>query len=117
MRILDRLLAALLLLGAVGHTFGSIQSFSNQPLVLLWALCASVLVALLGAINLLRAGRPADRALAWIAAVGTACWLVAAIVFGLLIHHPADPRVLVFVVVSGGLIAFSLRTAFRGATY
>lgn len=113
MRIADRVLAVLLLLGAVGHTFGAIQAYSHQPVSLLWALCASVLVALLGALNLLRAGRPADRALAWIAAAGTACWLVAAVAFGVVIRRPTDPRVVVFVVVCAGLIAFSLQTALR----
>jgi len=115
MRIADRVLAVLLLLGAIGHTFGSIQAYSHQPLSMLWALCASVLVALLSALNLLRSGRPADRALAWIAAAGTACWLVAAVAFGVLIHRPMDPRVVVFAVICVGLIAFSLQTAFRPA--
>lgn len=115
MRTIDRLLAVLLLLGAVGHTFGSIHSYSRQPLVLLWALCASVLVALLGALQLLRAARPADRPLAWIATAGTACWLAAAIAFGVLIRDPLDPRVITFIIICAGLIAFSLQTALRRA--
>jgi len=117
MRIVDRLLAALLILGAVGHTFGSIKYFSGQPITLLWALCASALAALLGTVNLLRASRPKDRALAWVAAVGTAFWLAASLAFGKLIGNLLDPRVVLFVIISAALIAFSLRTALRRMTF
>ena len=116
MRILDRIFAIVLLLGAVGHTFGSIRAYSDQPLPLFWALNASVLVALLGVLNLVRARRPSDRVLAWITAAGTLCWLIGSIIFGMLIGHPLDPRVLTFLVVSAGLLLFSVRTAVNPAS-
>jgi hypothetical protein len=108
----DRALACILLLGALGHSFGSFEAYARQPATLLWALCASVLVALLGVLNLLRANRPGDRPLAWITVAGTACWLAASIAFGILIHKPFDLRVVIFSLASVGLIGFGLKTAF-----
>jgi hypothetical protein len=115
MRLLDRIFAIVLLVGAVGHTLGSFRAYSSQPMPLFWALNASVLVALLGVLNLLRAKRPADRVLAWITAAGTLCWLIGSIIFGMLIGHPLDPRVLTFLVVSAGLVLFSVQTALSPA--
>jgi hypothetical protein len=111
-KTIDRILATLLFLGAVvGHTYGSFTSYGHDPLLLFWALHASVLGALLGTLNLLRTYRPNDRALAWIAVVGTAIWAVSAGRFGVLIGHPTDWRVVQFIVISLALIAFGLRTA------
>jgi len=112
---IDRALGVLLMLGCVGHSLGSIKSYSTQPMPLLWALCASVLVALLGSMNLLRSYRPADRALAWLTCAGTFCWLVAAVVFGNLIGNVLDLRVIVFTLLCIGLIGFGLRTALNPA--
>ena len=110
---LDRTLAVLLMLGAVGHTLGSLKTYGDQPVVLLWALCASVLVVLLGAINLLRVSRPADIALAWICVGGMVCWLACTLAFGHLIGNLADFRIVIFAVLSIGLIFFGVRTAVR----
>jgi drug/metabolite transporter (DMT)-like permease len=111
LKIIDRALGVLLILGAGGHTFGSIVAYRTQPLTLLWALSASLYIVLVGAVNLLRTARPGDRALAWVAVVAALCQLVSAVVFGQLIHSPADPRVVGFVVLCLGLIAFGLRDA------
>jgi hypothetical protein len=111
MRSLDRALAILLALGAGGHTMGSLKAFGHRPDELLWALCASLLVLLLAALNYLRTYRAKDRALAWIVAAGMAGWFGAAIAFGLVIHNLLDPRPVVFSLISLGLIAFSLKDA------
>jgi hypothetical protein len=108
---LDRTLAVLLVLGAAGHTLGSIKAYSQQPIVLLWALCASLYTVLLGVVNLLRTARPADRALAWVAVVASACWIPVSIAFGVLIGQPFDPRVVVFVLICSGLVALGLKNA------
>ena len=110
---LDRTLAILLLLGAVGHTLGSFKTYGGQPMVLLWALCASVLVVLLGAINLLRVSRPGDAALAWICVGATICWLACTLTFGHLIGNLLDFRIVIFAVLSIGLILFGVRSAVR----
>ena len=75
---LDRALAMLLSLGAIGHTFGAI--------------------VLVGAINLLRTWRPGDRLLACLAATGTLCWLVISVAFGVIINNLTDFRVVVFAI-------------------
>jgi hypothetical protein len=110
---IDRTLAVLLLLGAVGHTLGSFKTYGGQPMVLLWALCASVLVVLLGAINLLRVSRPRDATLAWICVGGMICWLACTLTFGHLIGNLLDFRIVIFAVLATGLILFGLRSAVR----
>lgn len=108
---LDRALAMLLSLGAIGHTFGSIAAFRGHPAQLLWALCASVLIVLVGAINLLRTWRPGDRLLAWLAAMGTLSWLIVSVAFGVIVNNLTDLRVVVFAILSVGLIIFSVKDA------
>jgi peptidoglycan/LPS O-acetylase OafA/YrhL len=108
---LDRALAILLSLGTVGHTVGSIGTYRHQPITLLWALCASLLIALLGAINLLRANRPHDRSLGWLGAFGTLGWLAAVVAFGIIKGALFDPRVVFFVAVSTGLVLFNIASA------
>ena len=110
---LDRSFAVLLMLGAVGHTLGSFKTYGGQPIVLLWALCASVLIVLLGAINLLRVSRPADAALAWICVGATVCWLACTLTFGHLLDNFLDFRIVIFAVLSIGLILFGVRRAVR----
>lgn len=61
--------------------------------------------------NLLRSWRPGDAALGWIAAAGSFAYLIVTLGFGRLIGNFADPRVIIFGIVSTGLTAFSLRTA------
>jgi hypothetical protein len=82
-------------------------------MLLLWALCASVLVVLLGAINLLRVSRPGDAALAWICVGATICWLACTLTFGHLIGNLLDFRIVIFAVLSIGLILFGVRSAVR----
>lgn len=114
---LDRLFAVLLMLGAAGHTLGSIKAYGSQPIVLLWALCASVLCVLLGAINLLRVARPADAVLGWICVGGMLCWLATTLAFGHLIGNLLDFRIVIFAVISVALILFAVLTATRTLRY
>lgn len=114
-RIVDRLLSILLALGAAGHTFGVLDYYRAQPDALFWSLAATLLMLLLAAINLLRSWRPADAALAWIAAAGSAGYLVVTICFGRLIGTLADPRVIMFGLISLGLTAFGVSGALRAS--
>jgi len=109
--IIDRVLAGLLLLGAAGHTFGVTQFYAGQPMLLFWSLSAGGLTFLLAALNFLRAGRPGDRALAWVTVAGTLCQLLSTLRFGVLIGDMFDPRVIFFAIVCVGLVAFGLRSA------
>jgi hypothetical protein len=99
-----------LLLGGVGHTFGSFIGYGSKPELLLWSLSASLFLFLLGTLNFVRASRSADRTLGWITLVFNPCQLVAAIQFGRLINNLYDPRVIGFCVITLVLTAMSART-------
>jgi hypothetical protein len=112
MMIFDKALAVLLVLGAIGHTMGSMQFYKGQPHALFWALCTSVLIVLVAAMNWLRADRAQDAGLAWVTAAATLAYAGISIGFGFLIGNPLDWRALSFAAVSLALVALSLRTAF-----
>jgi hypothetical protein len=108
MKILDRVLSCLLILGGVGHTAGTFVGYWNKPDLFLWSLCASGFIFLLGFVNLLRAGRRGDRALGWLTLIFNLGWLTASIAFGKLIHNMYDFRVLGFGVIMLGLCGMSI---------
>jgi hypothetical protein len=110
MKTFDRALAILLALGGVGHTLGSFAAYKHDPMTLLWSLTASEFIFLLAAVNYVRAGRPRDKALAWICLIGCVCWMIGAGRFGALIGNVFDVRVLIFVVLTLGLCVMSVRT-------
>lgn len=110
MKSLERGLGILLILGAGGHLLGSIAAYRNSPITLLWAVAASVLVALLGVLNLLRINRPADRSLAWVVAAGCASWTAIAIGLGLVIHDVTNPRVVANVVLALAVTGTAVRS-------
>jgi hypothetical protein len=64
-------------------------------------------------LNLLRASRQDDRALAWIASAGTAFWGLIAVAFGISIGNVLDPRPLMHAVDSLLLVGFSVSTLLR----
>jgi hypothetical protein len=110
MKTLDRVLGCILILGGVGHTFGSLQFYKHDQLTLLWSLSFSLFIFLLGALNLVRAGRPNDTTVAWICLVAGLCHIVATLRFGVLISNLFDFRVVLFILVTVGLCAMSVRT-------
>lgn len=110
MKALDRILSVLLILGGVGHTFGSFQAYKNDQMTLLWSLSASVFVFLLGGLNLVRAGRHKDVALCWLCLVGGLCHVASSLRFGFLIGNFFDFRPLIFVIITLSLCAMCVRT-------
>ena len=114
MKVVDRVFCCLLILGGVGHSLGSFQAYSAKPDELLWSLCASLFLFLLGTVNLVRAGRVGDRALGWITLVFNLCWLAADIQFGRVIGNMADPRLIFFAVIMLVLIGMSARSIAAG---
>jgi hypothetical protein len=110
---LDKALAALLVLGAIGHTMGSIQFYSDQPHARFWAVCTSVLIVVVAAMNWLRADRPLDSGLAWVTAAATLSYAAISFGFGFLVGNPMDWRALSFGAVSLALFLLSVRTALR----
>jgi hypothetical protein len=111
LKVIDRILAGLLLLGAVGHTFGVSEVYAGQPMLKFWALSAGAITFLLAALNFMRAGRPRDPSFAWVTVAGTVCQLAITLRFGVLIGDMLDPRVIFFSLVSLGLAGFGVRTA------
>ena len=110
MKILDRVLGSLLILGGIGHTLGSLRAYQADPMTLLWSLCASLFVFLFGALNLIRAGRPEDTTLAWLFLAAGLCWIAVSLRFGALIGNLFDVRPLIFIVLTLGLCALCVRT-------
>ena len=110
MKILDRILSCLLILGGIGHMLGSLHGYKNDQMTLLWSLCASLFVFLFAALSLIRAGRPNDTPLAWLCLVAGLGWIAASLRFGVLIGNLFDPRPLIFGVLTLGLCAFCVRT-------
>ncbi len=111
----DRGLAWLLVLGALGHLFGSWSGYRQQPETLVWALSGSLAALLVAAINLLRVGRPHDRGLATVCLAGSVAWTAVALGFGSAIGNVLDPRVLMHAVTAVLLAAMSLRTLTQAA--
>jgi hypothetical protein len=109
LKILDRILSCLLILGGIGHTIGSLHFYKSGQMTLLWSLCASLFVFLFAAVSLIRAGRPQDTALAWVCLVAGLCWIAASLRFGVLIGNLLDFRPLIFGVLTLGLCAFCVR--------
>lgn len=116
MKVVDRIFAVLLMLSGAAHTFGSVQAYRWPATELVWALSATLAVEMLGGINLLRTGRPHDRALAWICLAACLGWLALVIAFGVSIGNVTDFRVLIFLVITLVLSAFSLRSAIASRT-
>jgi hypothetical protein len=114
MGMIDRLFAALLALGAVGHALASLKAYGADGEVLLWALSASAFMALLAALNWLRAGRPSDLALARITFGFGLVWCLFIAAFAFVIHRFFDVRVIGTLIVALGLVWFSVRNLARG---
>lgn len=110
MKVIDRVFGCLLILGALGHTIGTILWTTPMSGIFVWSLGAALAAFILGALNIVRAGRPGDRAVAAIATVGTFLWMVLALTFGISIHHIADPRPLSHIVISLVLVLFGIRS-------
>ncbi|HUN83878.1 MAG TPA: hypothetical protein VMU48_05830 [Terracidiphilus sp.] len=111
MKRADIILGGILILSAIGHAFGSYAAYKSQPMVLLWALCASLAMLLLGAVNLLRVWRPGDKSLALICLFGNLAWLAPVIAFDRLIGNPFDVRPILQGIAVIGLAVFSVRSA------
>ena len=115
MAILDRIFGWLLVVGGLLHAVGSWHTFRSAPPQLLWALSGSLAALLVAALNLLRAGRPADRPLAWVSLAASAAWVAVAVGFGAVIGNLADPRAVIHAVNAAVLAGLSLRTVMRAS--
>jgi len=115
MRTIDRTFGWLLVIASLMHSAGSYMVYQHKPELLLWSEAAGLAGLLLAGLNLLRAGRPLDRALGWVSFAGCLGWLAVAFGFGVVVGNLLDPRLLVHVIVTLVLAFMSLRTAMRKA--
>jgi hypothetical protein len=113
MRNIDRAFGWLLVIGAALHAYGSLTFYGPQTVTLVWALSGSLAAFLLGAINLMRVNRPADRTLAYVSFAGSLCWWAIALAFGIASQSVTDPRVIYHAIVALVLAGFSAPGAFR----
>jgi hypothetical protein len=104
---IDRIFGWLLVLGSCGHAVGTIMWTQPMSGIFIWSLGSSLAAALLGVLNIVRAGRPEDKTLAVITAIGSACWALLAFGFGKSIGNVLDPRALGHMVNALVLVAFS----------
>ena len=109
----DRIFGWLLVLASCLHAAGTVMWTPFMSGLFVWSLGASLAAAVLGALNLVRAGRPHDTTVAAIAAAGTAGWVLVALGFGKSIGNLWDPRVVSNVVIGMVLVAFSIMTLRR----
>src|SRR6516225_499312 len=116
LRTIDRIFAVLLALAACGHTAGTLLWTQPMSGIFIWSLGSSLAAGLLAALNLVRAGRPNDKTLALITMLGTACWALGALGFGISVGNVLDPRPLGHVIISIALVIFSELTLFRSST-
>src|SRR5437773_3840563 len=63
-KVIDRIFGYLLILGACGHTIGTFMWIQPMSGIFIWSLGSSLAAALLGTLNVVRAGRPDDKPLA-----------------------------------------------------
>ncbi len=110
MKTLDRVFGWLLVVGGLLHAFGSWTAYHTAPAQLLWAWSGSLAALLLATLNLLRAGRPDDRPLAWVSLAGCLAWIVVAVSFGKVIGNVLDPRAVIHALNAAALAAMSVRT-------
>jgi hypothetical protein len=115
LKVIDRIFGVLLIVGACGHTVGTFLWTQPMSGIFIWSLGSSLAAALLGTLNIVRAGRPDDKALAAITTVGSACWAILALAFGVSIGNVLDSRPLRHALIAGVLTIFGALTFFRGS--
>ncbi len=113
---IDRIFGVLLVLASLGHTFGTLTLLPAWGGMWVWSLGAALAGLLLGALNIVRAGRPGDTTIAILTTAGTLCWTLVALAFGKSIGNLLDPRVMGHVVFSSALVIFGLLTLSRVST-
>jgi hypothetical protein len=115
MKTIDRTFGWLLVLGSLGHTIGTLMWTQPMSGIFIWSLGSSLAAALLGVLNIVRAGRPDDKTLATISAIGTACWALLALGFGKSIGNLLDPRAVGHAMIAVVLVIFSVITLRNGS--
>ena len=115
MKTTDRIFGWLLVIASLMHCAGSYVVYRHKPELLLWALGTGLAGLLLAGLNLLRTGRPQDRALGWVCFAGCLGWLSVAAGFGAVVGNDLDARLVIHALITLVLTGMSLRTAVGSA--
>lgn len=115
LKITDRICGWLLVLATCGHVAGTFVAYAAMSSIFVWSLGSALAGLLLGALNIVRAGRPHDQTLAVIATLGTACWALVAFGYGKSVGNVLDPRPLTRMVIATALVFFGVRTLRGGS--
>ncbi len=108
MRTVELILCGLLALGGLGHLFGTITGYPPGSEVFVWSLTATGFVFLLVFLHVLRIYRPKDVPVRAAASLASVAWIGLALAFGAASGNIADPRALMHVIVTLGLLVTSL---------
>jgi hypothetical protein len=113
LKLIDRAFAVLLVFGAAGHALGSLTLLPSGSDTQVWGLGSALCAALVGALNFLRAGRPGDKPVLWLALLGSAGWLVIVVLFARTLGTVADFRVIWHGLTAIALTGFCARALFQ----
>jgi hypothetical protein len=113
MRTIDRIFGWLMVLAALQHSVGAWSAYRSQHELLFWALASGLAEFYLAGMNLIRAERRHDLALARLCVAGNLTWLVVILFFAGVVSHFSDPRVLVQCAITGTLLLLSMRARNR----
>lgn len=109
MRVFELGLCALLALAGLGHLTGTFLFYTAGTEVFVWSLSASVFVFAIVFLHIVRIRRPDDVPIRNAAIVFSLVWIVLAFLFALAEGNPTDPRALMHIVASAGLVVTAIR--------
>jgi hypothetical protein len=109
-----RILAAVLLIGALLHAWGSLSAFGPRTAGRAWSLGSAGFAAFLAAQAWLVADK-GDASLFVLLAIGCAAWFAVVFAFGRAISNIGDPRVLYHLMAATALAAAAIAGAVAGS--
>ena len=101
---LERILAAILIVGGLLHAYGSFTAFDTGSVVLAWSLGSAAFAIFLGCVAFEASSERARVSLRRITIAGLLAWGVVVALFGSAIGNFADPRVLYHIIVAALLV-------------
>ena len=117
MNLADRIFGWLMVISALLHGFGSYQLLPRLSELQIWSFSGALAALLLGALHLMRVGRPGDRMLTMVALAGSVAWVAIALSFGIAVGNVLDPRALIHATVALVLGMFAVRSLWLSARH
>ena len=113
MRTIDRIFGWLMVLAALLHSAAAWAAYRGQHELLFWALASGMAEFYLAGMNLIRAERRHDLALARLCVAGNFTWLIVNLFFAAMVGRFSDPRVILQCTITGTLLLLSMRARSR----